>query len=85
MAGVLGRPLRTDEHVHHRNHVKHDNRPSNLVLLLSSRSHPHDITPDPSSGGRPVYHTADALLAGIRASSLHTLDAFCNRDCYRRD
>ena len=30
---MLGRPLRRDEHVHHKNHVVNDNRPQNLEVL----------------------------------------------------
>jgi hypothetical protein len=33
MAAIVGRPLRSDEVVHHINHVKTDNRPVNLALL----------------------------------------------------
>lgn len=38
VARQLGRPLGTDEEVHHLNRDKHDNRPENLVLL-SRREH----------------------------------------------
>jgi HNH endonuclease len=32
MSQVLGRPIRQDESVHHKNNIKHDNRPDNLEL-----------------------------------------------------
>ena len=32
MSHMLGRPLRKGESVHHRNNIKHDNRPGNLQL-----------------------------------------------------
>jgi hypothetical protein len=32
MSQMLGRPIRRGESVHHRNNIKHDNRPENLEL-----------------------------------------------------
>lgn len=36
---MLGRPLRRGEQVHHRNHVKSDNRPENLLVEASRHAH----------------------------------------------
>jgi hypothetical protein len=38
MEQIIDRPLRSDESVHHKNGVRHDNRPENLELW--SKSHP---------------------------------------------
>lgn len=39
MEEITGRPLRPEEEVHHRNHVRDDNRPENLQLMANHAEH----------------------------------------------
>jgi hypothetical protein len=41
MEQVLGRRITPTEHVHHKNHIKHDNRPENLEVLPAVEHHRH--------------------------------------------
>jgi hypothetical protein len=44
MERILGRPITVEEQIHHRNHVRHDNRPENLVVLpATEHQHHHGI------------------------------------------
>jgi hypothetical protein len=36
---LLGRPLTADEHVHHANHLRDDNRPDNITVLSADAHH----------------------------------------------
>ena len=39
MKEILGRKLKIDEQIHHKNHIKTDNRPKNLRLFDSNANH----------------------------------------------
>jgi len=45
MEEIIGRPLKKEEIVHHKNGVKNDNRPKNLEIKLRSNHHGEIICP----------------------------------------
>jgi hypothetical protein len=47
MEFVLGRPIGDNEEVHHKNHIRDDNRPENLeVLLAGEHQSMHNAKPE---------------------------------------
>lgn len=46
MEAAIGRQLRRDEHVHHKNGVKTDNRIENLEVLTAPEHHREHMTPE---------------------------------------
>lgn len=46
MERALGRTLSSDEHVHHKNGIKTDNRPENLEILSEADHHRAHMTPE---------------------------------------
>jgi len=84
MAQYLNRPLRSDEHTHHRNGNKSDNRLENLEIVgvgeHISKYHPSQRQPD-------KWTTCQCLECGksfqrIAVEVKNHPRTFCSRDCY---
>jgi hypothetical protein len=68
MSAKLGRPLERFEEVHHRNGIRHDNRPENLELWARSMQPP---------GSR----VSDLIEAAVRVLEIYRPDLLAKSAC----
>lgn len=96
MSRILGRPLRSDEVVHHRNEDRLDNRPENLEVMLRSKhlSHHHKGRHKPisesnlrrmtSEMAREIWNTSRATHRQRPRQCAHCGEAFNYRNTDRK-
>jgi uncharacterized protein (DUF1330 family) len=76
MEQILGRPLARNEHVHHINGIKHDNRPENLVVL----THSEHLTLHGATGIKRFYvEHPEARSANGRAAAQKNTESMSER------
>jgi hypothetical protein len=88
MEGALGRALRSDEVVHHRNGDRTDNRLANLLLVtVNSHGEQHRVFPRPTltckNCGKVFIVTGNQASAvrSLRRRGVETRNAYCSARC----
>ena len=84
MEGHLGRPLRPDEHVHHRNGIKSDNRLENLeILSVADHARRHAPGRRESRWIEIPCTGCGCALTRLASQVRRNPSPFCSRACYR--